>query len=51
MEPLEFCFLSETSGWKVPWVQEHFHGEETGCFPAKVLVISVALLPLGAIKW
>jgi hypothetical protein len=48
------CGGYETTGetsLRMLWVLEHFHGEETSCVPTKVLVITVTLLHIDAIKW
>ena len=47
VEPLEFCF---SSGWRTPCAWERYCGEETSCVPAKVVVVSFALLLVHSIK-
>ena len=47
VELLEFYF---SSGWRTPCAWDCYCGEETSCVPAKVVVVSFALLLVHSIK-
>ena len=47
VEPLEFYF---SSGWRTPCAWDRYCGEETSYVPAKVVVVSFALLLVHSIK-
>jgi len=47
VEPLEFYF---SSGWRTPCAWKRYCGEETSYVPAKLVVVSFALLLVHFIK-
>jgi hypothetical protein len=50
VERLEFGSLRVISGQTARLVWEWCHGKETGCVPARVLVVSFALLLVNTTK-